>query len=98
YGGRHRAHGDAADGLQDGARRRPVPDEPTGGRPVDGRAERGEREAAAGVEHPGDAGGEEGVTPGRLAEILMIAGPNGAGKTSSANDHNRRRLRSCRGD
>ena len=53
----HRPHGDAAGRRQEFARGGPVPHEPAGQRPADGRAERGDAEAAARVAHPGRADG-----------------------------------------
>ncbi len=59
HGGRYRAHGDAAHGHQDRARRGLVPDEPAGQRSSDGRAQRRLAEAARASFDPRGRAGEE---------------------------------------
>ena len=75
HGGRHRAHGDAAHGLQDRARRGAVPDEPAGERLADGRAVRSREQAAQRVAYSVEPASEEepeagldGQRPAKLSD------------------------------
>ena len=59
---RHRPHRHAAGRRHQPARRHHVPDEPAGAGPADGRAQRGDAEAAARAAHPRRAAGAQGVS------------------------------------